>query len=80
VLGTRFQPGEAVTFEVHSPDGKTSKPSAPYTATRHGNMLASLKIRLGLPTGTYQVDATGDKGTRATGRFEVTPGVATTAP
>ncbi len=80
LLGSKFQPGEKVAFEIDLPDGKTFK-GQPHTATADGSVNAAYNTAAANPTGTYKLKATGDRGTKAIGTFMVTsPGSATTVP
>ncbi|MDQ6618068.1 MAG: hypothetical protein M3083_25810 [Actinomycetota bacterium] len=76
LLGSRFQSGEKVTFQITFPDTKTFKGPA-HPAAADGTVIASFRVTTGNPAGTYQVTASGDKGTQATGQFQVTPGAIT---
>ena len=73
--GTGFHSTEMVTFQIVFPDSKSFKGTA-HVASIAGAVTASFKVTTGNPLGKYQVTATGDKGTQATGSFDVTSGSA----
>jgi hypothetical protein len=77
LAGTRFQSGEMVTFQIVFPDTKSFKGPA-HTASAVGAVTAVFRVTTGNPLGKYQVTAVGDKGTQATGAFDVTAGAAPT--
>ncbi|MDP9074366.1 MAG: hypothetical protein M3N98_09365 [Actinomycetota bacterium] len=78
LLGTRFQPAEKVGFEIDQPDGKVFTGKTPHTAAADGSVTASYLVTSNNGVGVYQVKATGDKGTHATGQFEVTASASAT--
>ncbi len=73
LTASRFQPTETVIFEIDFPTGKVFKGQA-HKATADGTVTAPYRVTTGNPAGTYQVKATGDKGSQATGQFVVTSG------
>jgi hypothetical protein len=70
-----FQAGEMVTFQITFPDSKNFKGPA-HKAAADGTVATTFQITAGNPTGSYQVIATGDKGTQGSGEFQVTTGTA----
>lgn len=77
LAGTRFKSGEMVTFQIVFPDTKSFKGPA-HTASATGAVSATFRVTTGNPLGKYQVTAVGDKGTQASGAFDVTSGAAPT--
>ena len=75
LAGTRFQSGEMVTFQIVFPDAKSFKGPA-HMASAAGAVTAVFRVTTGNPLGKYQVTAIGDKGTQASGAFDVTSGAA----
>ena len=68
-----FHAAEMVTFQITFPDSKKFKGPA-HKAGNDGTVATTFQVTAGNPTGSYQVIATGDKGTEASGEFQVTAG------
>jgi len=80
LIGTGFQPGETVTFQVVFPD--PSHPpfiGQPHKTSPDGAVQTTYRATAGNPNGTYTVKATGDLGTTGQNTFVLGTASATTA-
>ena len=70
------QPGESITFQVESPNGKFTGP--PHAADAAGTVTASYQTSLTDPAGPYRAIAHGNQGTDARAEFVVVATAPTT--
>jgi LysM repeat protein len=67
---TGAKPGESITFEIDSPDGRKFTGPA-HTATAQGTVTATYLTTEQDPPGAYSVVAIGSQGTSARGSFQI---------
>lgn len=67
-----FRPGEKLTFEIDTPNHQRFVGPS-HAAAADGHAAGAYTPQATDPPGTYQVKATGDRGTHATGSLVITP-------